>query len=362
MLLVVLSHPSNGWSMINFSEMVKTALLQTGLDSKFVRPSDFISKKIKLVKLKKAFVYFEKKIVFPVGLWLLTRSGKFSNIVLIDHSDAYQVLFIRNCHKTIFCHDLFAIRAMLGDIAETKIPFRQRFDLSLNLKSLRRMNHIICDSKDTQESVARYCPNVTNSVMHLTVVEHPRSEVESFAMQSLPKRYCLLPMSFHWRKNRQLGIKVWQMLSEVKTNSSSPLELVIVGNKLEDSEISHLDNDVSSSRIHVLSNVSNKEMDSLYSKSDFVIFTSKYEGFGLPIIEGNRFGKIVLYSDIPALNEIGGTVNVKLAGNHLDQDWELILSQLMSEASRKSALKNFEENFSFGVFSERLRLELSKNL
>jgi glycosyltransferase involved in cell wall biosynthesis len=346
--------------MIKFSEMIKNALSKNGLESEFVQPSDYISKKVKLIKLKKMFVYIEKKIIFPVKLWIITRSGVFTNILLIDHSDAFQVLFVNKCHKIIFCHDLFAIRAMLGEVQETKIPVRQKFDSLLNLISLRRMNHIICVSKDTQKSVARYCPNVASSVLHLTVVEHPDFTEKSFAMNSLPERYCLLPMSFHWRKNRKLGIKVWQKISEINTESSSPLELIIVGSKLQDTEINYLDHKISSSRIHVFSNVSNQDMDYLYSKSDFVIFTSNYEGFGLPIIEGNRFGKIVLHSDIPALNEIGGTVNLVLAGNHLNQNWKLILDQLMSETRKVSALKNFEEKFSFGVFSENLLLELCR--
>ena len=53
-------------------------------------------------------------------------------------------------------------------------------------------------------------------------------------------------------------------------------------------------------------NLSDKQMNSEYQKCDIVLFPSIYEGFGLPIIEGQVCGKVVVTSNIPPMNDIAG--------------------------------------------------------
>lgn len=58
--------------------------------------------------------------------------------------------------------------------------------------------------------------------------------------------------------------------------------------------------------------VSNDDLKALYSMSDIVYFASTYEGFGMPILEGNAMGIPVITSNIRPMNEIspGGTLLV----------------------------------------------------
>jgi glycosyltransferase involved in cell wall biosynthesis len=52
--------------------------------------------------------------------------------------------------------------------------------------------------------------------------------------------------------------------------------------------------------------VSDDELVSLYVQSDIAIFTSTYEGFGLPIIEAQAIGRPVIASDRASLPEVAG--------------------------------------------------------
>ena len=53
-------------------------------------------------------------------------------------------------------------------------------------------------------------------------------------------------------------------------------------------------------------NLSDEELSQLYSQSDLLLFPSLYEGFGLPIIEAQAHGVLVLTSNLTAMPEVGG--------------------------------------------------------
>lgn len=52
------------------------------------------------------------------------------------------------------------------------------------------------------------------------------------------------------------------------------------------------------------SNISEQELAQAYSATDVVLFPSVYEGFGLPIIEGNKAGRVVVTSNLSPMTDI----------------------------------------------------------
>ena len=56
-------------------------------------------------------------------------------------------------------------------------------------------------------------------------------------------------------------------------------------------------------------------MQKIYKNCWAVIFASRGEGFGLPLIEGLSFGKPVLARDIPIFREIAGNKVSYFSGN-----------------------------------------------
>lgn len=52
--------------------------------------------------------------------------------------------------------------------------------------------------------------------------------------------------------------------------------------------------------------VSDTELSALYRQARFLAFPSRYEGFGLPVIEAQAHGTPVIASDIPVLREVAG--------------------------------------------------------
>ncbi len=58
--------------------------------------------------------------------------------------------------------------------------------------------------------------------------------------------------------------------------------------------------------VHVLSNVPNEHMPSLYAGATALVFVSLYEGFGLPVIEAMSCGCLVIASCTSSIPEVGG--------------------------------------------------------
>jgi glycosyltransferase involved in cell wall biosynthesis len=51
--------------------------------------------------------------------------------------------------------------------------------------------------------------------------------------------------------------------------------------------------------------VSRDEVDALYAGAEAVVFPSRFEGFGLPVLEAARFGRRIVTSRLPVFDEIG---------------------------------------------------------
>lgn len=82
-----------------------------------------------------------------------------------------------------------------------------------------------------------------------------------------------------------------------------PCHLEIVGKlgqaeqqALHDANLSH----------HVSWNLSNEEVIAKYQACDIVSLVSTYEGFGMPIIEGNAIGRAVITSNMLSMPEVAG--------------------------------------------------------
>lgn len=56
----------------------------------------------------------------------------------------------------------------------------------------------------------------------------------------------------------------------------------------------------------VYADVSQEKIVELYKSADIISFPSSYEGFGMPIIEANAIGRVVIAGDIPVLHEVAG--------------------------------------------------------
>ena len=95
--------------------------------------------------------------------------------------------------------------------------------------------------------------------------------------------------------------RAWALLGD-----RPPLQLVSAGPidprhpRFED-----LAREAGAREVNVLGRVEEDELGWLYSHATVVLFPTRYEGFGFPLVEAFRHGAAVIASDIPTLRETG---------------------------------------------------------
>ncbi len=100
---------------------------------------------------------------------------------------------------------------------------------------------------------------------------------------------------------------------------------------------------VTSSRIHLLGHVSSADLEALYLGAEMMVFPSRYEGFGLPILEAQQRGLPVVASTAGALPEVAG-----LGARLFDPDdidgWAQSMREPLTGAARDSIVASGYDN------------------
>ncbi len=99
-----------------------------------------------------------------------------------------------------------------------------------------------------------------------------------------------------------IGVKPNKNLERVSVAIRDlPCRLTIIG-KLFPEQVRLLDQH--RIRYDALHGITEEEMAEQFAQSDIILFPSLYEGFGLPVIEGFRAGRVVVTSDISPMKDI----------------------------------------------------------
>lgn len=350
-ILVVGSHSDSGFSMLNFTKNNFAALkgLDNDLELLFTKPLKVFSRVLPRVTSKKYFTYLDKFILFAPYLSFLVFVKRVNVVHVLDQSDAVYRFFVKqNCKFIVTIHDLFAIQAAEGKIPDVVTAYPGKVYQKLISLGLAKADLALAISATTENEVKILFPGLSTQVTH-NFVNNESFELPTFEQENQSDNYFLILMNAHWRKDRLASIDVWKILLQLQEFKNS--SLVIVGNQLTNHEQS-LISDSLLSRVSVLENLEKKEIAKLYSRCTGVINISKYEGFGLPIIEANIYGKICIYGGSAALREIAGQTNI---------DWDEIkcrpISQelsrmIVSSAKRKISYEYVVQNFSVRKYTD----------
>ncbi len=305
-------------SMQRFGRLLAKELPRYGIATDFIRPEPYLGRlKPSPVGLAKWLGYFDKFLIFPLLLrWkvaaLRRAPGGAPLIVHIcDHSNAFYEA-VSGAPTLVTCHDLLAVRGALGEDTDCPASRFGRLFQQLILRGLRRADFVVCDSAATRDDLLQLAgaSMVARSGVVLLAQNHPYrclSEAEvGPLLASVPEFDPAVPFLLSVglnlrRKNRAGVLRILARLQE-----QWPGQVVFAGEPL-DPETMELARSLGvAGRVVQVRKPSNAVLEALYSKAFALLYPSKCEGFGWPIIEAQACGCPVVCSDRTSVPEVAG--------------------------------------------------------
>lgn len=231
-------------------------------------------------------------------------------------------------------HDLTCV-----DCSDT-IPLKMKYYYRVTNKVAIKRSKIVLTVSEFSKK--RICEHYNISEYNVPVIydglsdkfwELADNQKEIYTKYNLPQSYILSLSTIEPRKNLQLLIKAYDEL--IQEGIDLP-DLVLAGRKgwkLEET-IGDI-NKSTKEKIHFTGFIDDCDLPQVYYSSILFVFPSKYEGFGLPVIEAMSQGAIVICSDAASLPEVAGDAGIIFKSNDLESLKEKMLIGLTIDAEER---------------------------
>jgi glycosyltransferase involved in cell wall biosynthesis len=367
--------PQRQYSMLQFEDHLAAGLKARGAQVTCLRPSPFFScLRTRSQPVRKWLAYLDKFLLFPFQL--VMRRGMPSEIIHIcDHSNAMYLRFLPRQRCLVTCHDLLAVRSARGEFNVHRTKWTGRILQHWVLRGLRRTTRLVCDSEATRSGVLRIIgPSPPSQVINICVADAFFSEnhapdsghqlvQNSFSRVGLPNPEHQTPFILHvggtqWYKNRPILRETYRRL-RARLGDAAP-GLLIIGDA---------DSTPRQSGEELLSDVPVTDLALHYRRALLLLFPSYAEGFGLPIVEAQASGCLVVTTGLPPMNQIGGESAFYVTDPEDAEGFVEAVQQVLAldpaEAQRRRKLgyENAERFRTDGMVTGYLRLyqELGRN-
>lgn len=248
----------------------------------------------------------------------------------------YGAIALIGCKTVLTYHDTTAVDLYYG--SKLKKWYRELLWYRI---PLRIASKIVCISEETKKCLSRFTTRSDIYVIHNAVDNSITYTPRSYTCK---EKYEVLIVGTAINKNINNTIEAMKDL---------PVNLLIIGNisreqldLLHDSQIT-FENYI---------NISDKEINALYGRSDLLSFCSFMEGFGMPVIEAQKSGCPVLCSNLKVLREVGGDGAIYV-DPHSVQEIHLAAEKLLKSSLLREqlALKGLENVKRFSPQTIRLQ-------
>ena len=359
--------------MLRFARMMETGLHARGQIVELHAPGVFFGRGRDVSRgLGKWLAYMDKYLVFP---WTLRRRmrelGPEWTVQICDHSNAmYTPAAASAGHPVLVtCHDMGAVRGALGEPTDCPASTMGKRLQRWIVRSLGKADLLACVSTATRKDVERLVrrPDGTPPVTHLVLnglnapfrrLAPAETDARLAGVHGLDagQPFVLNVGSSLRRKNRDAVLRIFARVAEhwpqgrlVFAGEPLPVELVQLAEQLGVAE-----------RVVQVVGPSGAVLEALYNRAFALLFPSRFEGFGWPVIEAQACGCPVLCSDAGSLGEVAGDgAFVRAAGDEeaFAQEWlRLAADETARAAWIEAGLRNVARFGTDAMIEHYLRL------
>lgn len=181
--------------------------------------------------------------------------------------------------------------------------FAKKYYIYKLKRYLNHFDNIYTVSNNSLQLLNKYGKNVRLSTFYQDTYIDSSTISEKF-----DNDYILFVSANRSEKNFLRSLKAF---IEYKRNSRDNLFLYATGindemKNIIDDFLNDQDKIIFNKYVFLFDYVSHKRLTDLYKQSKFLLFTSKSEGFGIPVMESIRYGRPVIASNVTSIPEVAG--------------------------------------------------------
>lgn len=259
---------------------------------------------------------------------------------------------------------------------EYRSTLRKQFFWNQVKKSLLAANAYVAVSRHTKEDMVKYLALDGRKItVHKPSVD-PLFEKEVclpdkarvVMKYSLPERFIYHGGGLEIRKNTELVLRAYRVLTQIMREKELP-GLVISGtihsekNRLATPVKKLIQELELEDRVVLLGHVPLADLPALYSLAEVFVYPSRYEGFGLPVLEAMKVGTPVITTRVASLPEVGGEAVL-----YTHPDDKEALARLMKKVLHDESLRmelslsetKIAKEFNWHAFTTGILLEIQK--
>lgn len=316
MNIVVFTHPDffGSTSMPKYANMLVEGMKSRGHQIDVTTAKSFFSKLSFSQRSRKYFGYLDQFLVFPLQMKnRLRRMPDDTLFIFSDHALGPWIPLVKNRPHVVHCHDFMAQRSAMGKIPHNPVGVMGKIYQAYIRKGFRSAENFISISQNTKSDLHHFLRrepdfskvvyNGFNQDFQLGKAALCSAQLSTKWNLGLESGYILHVGGNQFYKNRMSVLQIYSKWREI-TASEIPLVLVgAVPSKLliRERKLSRFSKD-----IHFLSEVSDSYLKKFYTAASLLLFPSIEEGFGWPIAEAMASGCLVLTTNKPPMNEVGG--------------------------------------------------------
>ncbi len=314
MVLLISNYPADQQeSMQRFANMMVRGLAAAGVPAELIQPQPVLGRFTLAGRFAAKWLgYLDKFFFFPRQLQRRLEAG-IDLVHICDHSNAMYAAHVRETPVVITCHDLLAVRGALGE--ETDCPasatgkYLQRWIVS----GLRKATVVVCASPATLRDAERIVRSSVDRPQLLLIhhgINYPyrrqapdraRALLSRIEGLDLDRPFALHVGSNLRTKNREGVLRIFAL-----TKNEWDGQMVFAGQKLS-TELRSLGKELGVlERVVDVAGPENELLEALYSSAMVLLYPSRFEGFGWPIIEAQACGCPVICSNREPMSEVGG--------------------------------------------------------
>jgi glycosyltransferase involved in cell wall biosynthesis len=264
--------------------------------------------------------------------WLIAQCRR-RNIDLLHHAGG-TMPFLRGTRRVLTIHDLQYLY-----YPEYFSATKLRFLKMMVPRSAEAARLVLTPSEFTRRTVIERLnidPSIVITIPHgVSPRESKRQDVPVRELYDLPGPYLVFPAITYPHKNHLVLLKAFAKLqrrhpevSLVLTGAKGSMEVRVAA------EIRELGIE---GQVRRLGHVPSADLDGLYHEAVGLVFPSRFEGFGAPVLEAMSRGCPVIAANSTALPEVVGEAGVLVSPDNSD-DWSMAMADLLEDEEMRSRL------------------------